>query len=361
MTLKVIDGGMHSTIQDDGRTGYIEFGFAPSGALDIDSFYFSHLLLDNECSSSVIEMIAVGGSFLFTKATTIALTGSDCSPLLNGKPVSLYKTILIEAGDELVCGPMKDGMLTYLAVQGGFHIKKVMGSTSTHTRIKIGGIEGRPLKAGDELGFDKKEKGSIPRWLNPQYLLKKSNQFIRVIEGPQLDEFSSTEKQAFFSSEYRISSNSDRMGYRLNGEKLTSDLSKGMISEGTVLGAVQVPSNGQPIVLLNDRQTTGGYPVIATVCTADIPKLVQIPIGQFIRFKKISVKEAQEALRMKNQRKRIIKENLQKQDMFHQIFSAEKKSELNQLLDASSFHYFEYQDSQISMKKGEGNSDNDYD
>lgn len=300
MGIRLTTSGMHTTVQDEGRNGAQRHGFSVSGVMDRFSFRLANLLVGNDRNEAVLEMTLAGASFEFTTSNSVALTGADCSPRLNGKPVDMCRTLSVEAGDKLTTGAISNGTFSYIAFSGGLDIPEVMGSKATSTRYGIGGFNGRTLKEGDFISF--KETGEtreIDRsWfgLSMQSRKKHETVKIRVIPSQSSGSFTTDDLKKFFESEFKISSQSDRMGYRLNGPEVKSS-EQAVISEGTVLGDVQIPPDGRPIVLLADRQTSGGYPVIGTVCTVDIPKIVQCSSGQKIRFKQTSLEKAQTLLK----------------------------------------------------------------
>lgn len=360
MTLEVIEPGLHTTIQDHGRSGYQHLGFAPSGMLDTDSFRIANWIVGNEDYEAAIEMMGLGGVFVFTHPTQIALTGADCNPTLNGKAIHLYRNYSIKKGDKLTCGALINGMVSILAVQGGFQVDKVMESSSTHTKIQIGGDQGRKLQANDTVSYLPINKEEITRRSIKKEKVYPKKEVIRIVLGPQSQDFPQESIKKFFHSTYTLSSQSDRMGYRLEGEPIKSKKEGNMLSEGTVLGALQVPSDGQPIVLMNDRQTTGGYPVIGVVSTVDLPALAQKSPGSKVQFRPIRLEEAQQHLKEKEKRFTYIKEYLKEMQGNKVPLEEGNIGEFIQLFNASGLKQFYYKDTttKLRLEKGEENLDN---
>ncbi|WP_462419651.1 5-oxoprolinase subunit C family protein [Salinicoccus sp. Marseille-QA3877] len=290
MTFKVLDPGLFSTIQDAGRFSYQAFGFSPSGVLDYRAHKLANRLLGNEDNAAVLEMTLQGVALEAGKDTVISTSGAKAAITIGGNTYDHGTAIKVMKGETLKIGKCEDGSRTYLAVSGGFDVPEILGSRSTHTRSGIGGFKGRTLKSGDVL------KSAGGDFTNKLKKIKsfESDDDIHIIPGQQYDRFEEEVQEKLFNSEYTITKDSDRMGIRLNGAELQTDAGHDVLSEPTQLGSIQVPKNGQPIILLNDRQTAGGYVRIATVALADIPKLVQKSHGEKLRFKKIDVDDATE-------------------------------------------------------------------
>lgn len=294
MSVKVKIPGALTTVQDAGRYGYQKSGISTSGVMDADAYEKANYLVGNEQGEAVLEMTVFGGTYEFTEDTVAAVTGAQMELTLNQQQVPLNCPIQIHKGDSLTVGIAKAGLRGYLAVAGGFDVPVVMGSRSTNQKCRLGGLEGRALAAGDELPVGKggktyqevKERRTESREFPPLIT-------IRVIEGPQAEYFTEKGKKAFYSETYTISEQSDRMGYRLEGPSVESKNGTDIVSDGIALGSVQIPPSGKPIVLLADRQTTGGYAKVATVYSRDIPRLVQGRPGEKVRFVPITLEEAQ--------------------------------------------------------------------
>ncbi|MBE5956329.1 MAG: biotin-dependent carboxyltransferase family protein [Lachnospiraceae bacterium] len=299
MGIRVLKGGMLTTVQDLGRTGYQSQGFSVAGVMDVRSFKIANLLLDNPENEPVLEFTLIGPTLEFTSATIIAITGGDFQPTVNEEPVPMYTALYMNKGDILKFKSARTGSRGYIAFSSYLKVPVVMGSRCTNLKSKIGGFKGRKLQEGDYLNFRIKRR-YLPFFLSRKLELDDVNEFekdetvLRVVMGPQDDRFSKQGIETFLNSEYTVTSDFDRMGCRLEGPYIAPKESSDIISDGIAFGSIQVPSHGKPIILLADRQTTGGYAKIATVASVDIPKLVQRKTDHKIRFKPITVQEAQE-------------------------------------------------------------------
>ena len=295
MGIRVLKAGMLTTVQDLGRTGYQSQGFSVAGVMDVRSFKIANLLLDNPENEAVLEFTLIGPTLQFTSETIVAITGGDFTPTLNGEPVPMYQALYINRGDILKFGSARTGSRGYLSFSSYLDIPGVMGSRCTNLKSRIGGFKGRKLKDEDYINFRIKRRYLpffLSRKLKPDDFSQESA-VLRVVMGPQDDMFDRQGIETFLSREYTVTSDFDRMGCRLEGPFIAQKASMDMISDGIAYGSVQVPSHGKPIILLSDRQTTGGYPKIATVASVDIPKLVQRKTDHRIRFEAIRVQEAQ--------------------------------------------------------------------
>lgn len=304
MSIRVIKPGVLTTVQDAGRTGHQAQGFNVSGVMDRRAYRLGNYLVGNYTDEAVLEMSAVGGTFLFLESNYIAITGADMGATIEGLPAPMYETVFVRAGDTLAFGAAKTGMYTYIAFSGGLDIAPVLGSRSTNLKCSLGGFEGRKLKAGDILPFRMPldELGGLRIQHLPREDYGKNEAHIRVVLGPQDDYFTEQGIRTFLSAPYRITENADRMGCKLDGSAIEYKSKVDIISDGIVFGSVQVPPNGLPIVMLADRQTTGGYAKIATVISSDLPLLVQRKFGDTVYFEAISEKAA-EKLFIKEQRR----------------------------------------------------------
>ena len=308
---KVIKPGILSLIQDSGRVGHFNIGLTNGGPIDKTAFKWANRLCSNDLNASVIE-VSVGGLELQASCDqVIALTGANIPLSINNQAKELWQSHPIKAGDVIKLGFATQGLRSYLAVYGGFQIEKTFDSTATVCREKIGGlcnnkisgqvggeigekVGGQPLQIDDCLPCVQLNTDSYPELLQLEKLHQptyKNDITLRTICSYQQKHFSNIEQRMFYSSQYTVSQNIDRMGYRLTGRKVTSDL-KGILSEGICHGAIQIPSDGQPIVLLNDRQTIGGYPKIGSVIGLDTQKLGQLAPGGNVYFEKISMEAA---------------------------------------------------------------------
>lgn len=294
MGIKILQGGALTTVQDAGRIGYQNAGFSVSGVMDHRSFRMANMLLGNEENEAVLEVSLMGPAITFTEDNTFAITGGDFSATLNGKEIALYAAIPAKKGDTLKLGLAKEGARAYIAFAGGMDVPVVMGSKSTNLKCRIGGYKGRKLEPGDEIAFT----NSKPELINMYKRYERVREFqekditLRVVLGPQIEYFSEEGIQTFLESEYTVSEEYDRMGCRLKGPAIASKNGVDIISDGIALGSIQIPTSGTPIIMMADRQTTGGYAKIATVIHVDIPKLAQRTPGNKIRFQEVTVEEA---------------------------------------------------------------------
>lgn len=293
MAFKVLKPGMLALLQDLGRHGYQHLGVTTGGPMDELAFRWGNALLDNDSNAAQIE-ITFGMFTLEAQASTsVAITGADLGATLNGKGILPWQTYPMKSGDVLAFHQPKFGLRAYLAVKGGFLVKPVLGSVATVMREQLGGLSGKgdKLSQGDQLPFHpttQHTQRSVPRLAIPNY----DQLEIDVVTGYQFKHFSGLDRAHFFSSAYRLSQHCDRMGYRLEG-KAVGQNQKGIISEGIAYGAIQVPSDGQPIVLLRDRQTIGGYPKIGCITSFAGALLCQKKPGDEIGFRYISVDQAE--------------------------------------------------------------------
>lgn len=295
--ISIMVPGPLSTIQDAGLTGYQDSGFQETGAADRDSMRRANLLAGNPQGEAVIEMTLMGVTCYFLAGCVIAVTGADISPEINWESVPMNTAIEVKKGDTFSASYALGGCRAYMAVAGGFDIPLVMGSRSTNLKLKSGGFEGRKLMAGDIINFRKKFS-SLPK-MNKRVLPHAAYDVpatLRVVMGPQDDYFTQKGIDTFIGGEYTVSQNSDRMGIRLTGKAIEPVNGVDIISDGIAYGSVQIPSNGQPIILGADRQTTGGYAKIATVISVDMPGAAQLKPGDRVNFEAISVNEAQKEL-----------------------------------------------------------------
>lgn len=315
--IEIIQPGLQTTVQDDGRRGYQAFGVPVCGAMDWIALAQANLLAGNTPEEAALELCALGPTVRFHTDAVFALAGAEFSAVLNGVPVSAGGAYLAHRGEELALGAAKSGLRGYLAIAGGLDIPMVMGSRSTCLSAQFGGLEGRALKAGDRLPLREPQL-----WLRglPQRRLAgtwDAEQPLRVVVGPQDDAFSPAGLDTFFGSEYRMSAQCDRMGCRMEGPNiaLKEGRSPNILSDGVVMGSIQVP-NGQPIVMMADRQTTGGYVKLGTVITADLPLLAQKRPGDRLRFVRVTVEDAQQARRDCFRRLRAMQEELERGDLW---------------------------------------------
>jgi len=295
-SISVINPGILTTIQDSGRYGYQELGIPVSGAMDDYNYRLANILVGNDLDEAVLETTYFGPMIKFNEDLNIAITGADMTAKINGTDAPMYETIHVKSGDTLQFGKLKEGIRGYIAFGGQIDVPVVNGSKSTHLKTKMGGIDGRALKAKDEIKIIK-NKNKTMRKIPEKYIPKISRfNILRVVLGPQDDYF--TEKgihDLFRSGGYQVTKEFDRMGIRLKGTSIEHKETADIISDGTNFGSIQVPANGQPIILVADRQTTGGYTKIGTVITPDLHKLAQMQFLDKVLFDEVSVEEAEKA------------------------------------------------------------------
>jgi len=298
--LQVLEPGPLTSVQDLGRPGFGRYGVPPAGAADPLSLRIANLLVGNDEGEGALEITLTGLRVKALVRIVVAVTGADTRPIANGTPFKMWTAQVVAPGQVLSLRPAINGCRAYLAIGGGVAVSRIMGSKSTYLSSRFGGMEGRPLRRGDVIFCDDPEShlqavGRVfPKALTPRY----SNSWVlRVIPGPEEDHFSESTRTAFLAAAYQVSPHSDRTGIRLNGPVIQrlDQFTESIISEGVVAGAIQVPGDGQPIILLNET-VTGGYRKIATVISVDLPFLGQMKPGDRVSFKAVSSEEAQEAL-----------------------------------------------------------------
>ena len=297
---KILSSGALSLLQDEGRFGQLRLGLTNGGPIDYESFYWTQRLCGNDSNATAIELSINGLALEALTETIIAITGANMPATINGQPISAWRSHKIRAGDKLQIGFARRGLRTYLGVSDGFAVKPVFGSSATVVREGIGGLDGQALQAGQILNIHQAE--SLQQMESPELLMLPERNRpdlakiakeveLRLVPGYQYADYPADVRQLFFSSEFVVSNRCDRMGYCLNGPDVSSGLSD-MLSEGICHGAVQVPPDGQPIVLLNDRQTMGGYPKLGSVISCDTSRLAQCGPGTVVRFTEIDPKRA---------------------------------------------------------------------
>ena len=283
--------GLLSLLHDRGRYGAHSLGLTTGGPLDRHAFDWANRLLGNDANATCIEISFGGLSLEARVATSFAITGATAPCRLNGDDIGQWRTHDTEPGDRLEIGFTTSGTRCYLAVCGGFEIAPSFGSSSTVVREKIGGLAGDKLQAHDELPCRPQKLGRHLRLAEADRPDYGDGAELRVVPGYQQAAFDPLHQWRFFSSEYRLTERCDRMGFRLEGEVIHSDI-VGMLSEGICHGAIQIPADGQPIVLMNDRQTIGGYPKIGSVIAQDTARLAQLAPGANVHFREISIEQA---------------------------------------------------------------------
>ncbi len=296
----VINPGMLCTVQDNGRFKQAHLGITNGGPADKYAYTLANKLLANKENAATLEL-SFGGLVLQANChTSIAVTGAKVPFSINGQVKDNWQNYKVAPNDKIEFGYANEGCRVYLAVTDGFKVSPQFGSVSTVVREKIGGLNGDPLKAGQQLTVSKTEARPLLRLCETQIPTYKDEITLRVVTGYQASEFSSVQFNKFYSSVYEVSQQSDRMGYRLVGPSIKSDMSQ-MYSEGISQGAIQVPPDGQPIVLGNDRQTIGGYPKIGSVLSLDLNRLMQCTAGNKVNFEPISIHLAHNLLLLAKQ------------------------------------------------------------
>jgi antagonist of KipI len=309
--------GLWTTVQDSGRPGYQRFGVAHGGAMDRDALRTANLLVGNAEGEAALEITLAGPTLVFAAAGLIALCGAGFAAELDGGPLPMRRPVAVRPGSRLAIGAAVRGCRAYLAVAGGLDLPRVMGSRSTDVRAGFGGCGGRALRAGDRLPVGRPAPQAerlcqalleapqpaglaAARWsvaLPPQGRAASPPVLLRAVRGPECAQFAAAAAESFFADEFTVSAQSDRMGCRLDGRPLgTPAAAGGMSSTAVTAGTVQVPPDGRPILLMADAQTIGGYPRIAHVAAVDMPTAAQLRPGSRIRFREISLLEAQALL-----------------------------------------------------------------
>jgi biotin-dependent carboxylase-like uncharacterized protein len=302
--LRILEPGLLTTVQDLGRIGYQHLGVPTSGALDPVSFRAANILVGNAPTEGALEIAYVGPRFIIeADSVNLACAGAEVSvdvlddeAAVNGVRYSSMQSFRARRGQVVRVGQTAGWSLVYLAVEGGFDIKPVLGSVSTYVRGHIGGWQGRALAAGDTLPLRQSSAGKRDEFRLEGLDLTRPSRF-RVVLGPQNTRFSDTSIRAFLDGEYTVSPATDRMAMQLAGPRLEHIGGHDIVSDGIAQGSIQVPGHGQPVILMADRQTTGGYPKVATIISADLPALGRSRIGDKISFQEASVEEAQQLRR----------------------------------------------------------------
>ena len=296
--VEIVSGGLQTTVQDGGRPGYQSSGVPVCGAMDALALARANILCGNRWDEAALEICALGPTVRFEEPNIFALCGGEFAAALDGAPVESGRACLARQGSTLTVGAARKGFRAVLAFAGGLALDPVMGSRSTCLAAGFGGHDGRKLRAGDRLRFRAPQlwlRGLPDRALAQDYDWDAA---VRVVLGAQSDRVTAFSLARFFSAEYTVSDKSDRMGLRLEGPALrfVPGRDANILSDGVAMGAIQVP-DGQPIVMMADRQTVGGYVKLGAVCTADLPLLAQKRPGDRVRFAPIDVRAAQELLR----------------------------------------------------------------
>ncbi|MBI5975865.1 biotin-dependent carboxyltransferase family protein [Staphylococcus canis] len=300
MTIKIIKPGLFTTIQDEGRYGHQSEGFSPAGVMDRPSYEILNTLLNTK-SQPALEITMIGPKIKFLSHNLFAIAGAPFSATLNGENIPHQTVIKAEKGDVLDLGTATKGMRAYVGFAEPLDIPAIEGSYSTHTRTRVGGYKGRVLKEKDIIHTKAShiDYSLIGRTSDFMSFTSSSDLPIAIMDGPQLESFSRRTIKEIEHIEFKVSESSDRMGYRLKGESIKPIESADIISEPVALGSIQVPNDGNPIILLNDRQTVGGYTKIATVIDSDIVDIAQRRPGETVKFEWVTFNEANEILSRK--------------------------------------------------------------
>ncbi|WP_230530288.1 5-oxoprolinase subunit C family protein [Microvirga roseola] len=288
--------GPMTALQDRGRFGYQRFGVSPSGAMDFRALAMANVLVGNTPEMAAVEFVNLGGAFTAEGGDLrLAVLGAGASASIDGTPVPPLTSFILKEGQTLEVGHPRTGAFAYLAVAGGLAVEPQLGSLSFHLRSRLGGLKGAPLQAGNRLPCRPEAQGGEPMQLTADIIEETGP--IRVMLGPQDDYLTDDAIRTFLENEFTISPQADRMGFQLTGPKLEHAKGFNIVSDGIVHGHIQVPGSGQPIVLMRDRQTAGGYPKIATVISADLPRFGQMRPGAGVRFQAVERSEAVAAAR----------------------------------------------------------------
>jgi antagonist of KipI len=327
MSLKVLRAGILSTLQDRGRYGYQRYGMPVGGVMDEHSHRLANLLVGNAEDEATLEFTLAGPRLEFTQTALIAICGGDFAATIGGREVPAARPVLARAGSVLDLAVCRLGCRAYLALAGGFDVPVVMGSKSTYLPASLGGFHGRALRRGDELtvqpapahlypalhrALQTAEDFVCPKWSvhANAALLAHDHHRIRFMQGRHFALFSEASRTQFISAEFRIAANSDRMGYRLEGPTLSLTEPGEVLPEAVTFGSIQVPPDGKPIVLMANRQTTGGYPLIGEVASVDLPLLAQLPPGDTLRFEPITLEQSEQLYLQRERELALMREGL---------------------------------------------------
>ncbi len=290
--IRIVDPGPQTTVQDLGRVGQLRYGIPPSGPVDVRAFVIANRLVGNADGAAGLECTLMGPRFTVDAACTIAVTGAEAPVTVNGAAAEPWTTLALAPGDTVRVAAARVGLRIYVAFSGGLDVPAALGSRATYLRGRLGGLEGRALKRDDVLRLFPAPVPPSRRLAPAEISAIEAEPEIRVVLGPEADRFTPDGIAAFLGGPYEMLPQSDRMGARLKGPRIAHARGHDIISDGIALGSIQVPGDGQPIVLLVDRQSTGGYTKIATVGSFDIGRIGQVKPGQRVRFRAIDVAEA---------------------------------------------------------------------
>ncbi|ATO49680.1 biotin-dependent carboxyltransferase family protein [Brevibacillus laterosporus] len=324
MSIRVIKPGLLTLIQDQGRFGFRKYGVVTSEAMDPMALRIANMLVGNAEQLATLEMTLTGAELAFEHDSLIAITGAELSFTINGERLPMWRPIFVRSGTVVKGGGCRTGCRAYLAIAGGIEVEQVLGSRSTYARAGMGGYQGRSLQAGDYISVGEPanvtraflekwynrlaKQTSLRSWTSVDWSVSadclatyRRNPQVRISRGTHFSLFTSESQQNLFQSPYKITPQSDRMGYRLQGAMLDLVEPIELLSEAVAFGTIQVPAEGYPIILLADRQTTGGYPRIGQVATVDLPILAQMKPGEEIMFTEIERDESEKLLMEREQ------------------------------------------------------------
>ena len=309
MSVRVVAGGLQTTVQDLGRPATQREGVPAGGAMDRIALRVGNVLVGNDDGAASLEATLIGPTLAFDHPTLVAITGADLGATIENEPLPAWHCALVQAGTTMRFGAPARGCRAYVAIAGGVDVPIVFGSRSTYLRAEFGGLEGRALRAGDALtlgtpspvsrqiaaSLEGERPVCVARWsigpgVRPRYA---ADVLVHLVAGAHTRALSEQSRDRLFSTKFRVSASSDRMGYRLEGPPLSLASGIELLSEAVAFGTVQLPPGGAPIILMADRQTTGGYPRIGEVASADLPLVAQLKPGDHIRFRPISLRDAQ--------------------------------------------------------------------
>ena len=295
MSITVIKAGTQTTVQDLGRPGFAHLGISASGAADAFSFRIGNQLVGNDPNTAALEITLTGGEYELGSNAVIAITGSEFDASIDDQPITNWNGYKIQKGQCLRINSSRDGARCYVCVQGGFDILPLLACRSTHLMTGLGGFEGRTLRKGDVLELAHASESQCANMNNVEGILKQLNRnTIRVTKGLEGDWFTDDAWDSFLNNQFSVSQTFNRMGIRLVGNSIESSAGHEIVTQGVPLGAVQVPGNGQPIISFVEHQTTGGYPRIANVISADLCKVGQLKPGDRFQFALVSMAEAEQ-------------------------------------------------------------------
>ena len=310
MSMEILAAGPMLTVQDRGRRGLRHFGVSNAGPMDGPALALANALCGNAPDAAALEFAGPGGRFTVERPIRFAVAGGDCDIRIDGRLMPPGESHRLRPGETLDIGALRDAVWGYLAVSGGIDVPLALGSRATHLRSGLGGFEGRALRAGDilPLGEDMAADRCL-RLASP--LSPATEQPVRVVLGPQQDYFDADIITRLTGVEFAVTPQRDRMAMVLGGVELPAARGHDIVSDATVPGSIQVPGSRQPIVLMAESQTTGGYPKIATVISADLPRMAQMPVGRRFRFTVVSRDEGEEIAIAGRQAMRALMESLQ--------------------------------------------------